>query len=165
MQIGMGFSSDADGGTSETLYIDGINGGELAKIVSSTVVPIGDFSNDPNLEGQSCELTGTGDARLFGYFTTCPWVRVAQLDKTNGQELSDDQLIGVAPPQDWAFTFWGGDFYLYAAPGSNCTGNSSVVHYSPSTGQVDPTYVADVGFTIIGAGVSICAPVVPPPAQ
>jgi len=161
-QIGMGFSSYTAAGTTETLYIDGIGGGGLAKIVNNTVVPIGKFSNDSALTGQSCELTGTGDAKLYGYFTTFPEVRVAQIDKTSANILSDFALPGISPPSDWAFTFWGGDFYLYAAPGTNNTGNSSVIHYTPSTKAVDPTYVADVGFQIIGAGVSTCAPLTPP---
>jgi hypothetical protein len=163
-QVGMGFSTDMVGGTAETLYLDGIGGGGLAKVnmATMTVVKIGLFSNDPKLTGQSAELTGTGDARLFGYFTTFPYVRVAQLDKGNANIISDNELTGVTPPSAWAFSFWGGDFYLYAAPGANATGNSSVIHYSPSNNMVDPTYVADVGFEIIGAGVSTCAPTKPP---
>lgn len=163
-QVGMGFSTDTVGGTAETLYVDGIGGGGLGRIdmTSKTLVPIGPFGNDPTLTGQSAELTGTGDAKLYGYFTTSPSVRVAQIDKSNAGILSDKVLTGVKPPSDWAFTFWGGDFYLYAAPGSNATGNSSVIHYSPATQMVDSTYVADVGFKIIGAGVSTCAPLKPP---
>jgi hypothetical protein len=72
------------------------------------------------------------------------------------------QLQGVMVPLDYAFSFWGGDFYLYAAPGNNMSTFSSVIHYNPSTNSVDPTYVADVGFQIIGAGVSTCAPLKPP---
>ena len=163
-QVGMGFSTDAADGTAETLYVDGIGGGGLAKIdtATKTLTPIGGFNNDPKLAGQSAELTGTGDARLFGYFTTSPNVRVAQIDKGNAGITSDHELLGVSPPSSWAFTFWGGDFYLYAAPGNNGTGNTSVIHYSPSTNAVDATYVADVGFQIIGAGVSTCAPIIPP---
>ena len=115
------------------------------------------------MRGESCELTGTGDARLFGYFTTAPFVRVAQIDRTNAGILSDDVLNGFTPPTDWAFSFWGGDFYLYAYPvAQNHTPNSSVIRYSPATGTVDFSYVPDVGFTIIGAGVSTCAPFKPP---
>jgi hypothetical protein len=161
-QVGMGFSSDTSGGTSETLYLDGIGGGAgLASfdMTTNAVVPIGTFSSDPNLSGQSAELTGTGDARLFGYFTTSPDVRVAQLDKTNANVISDNVLNNFPPPSDWAFSFWGGDFYLYTSDGIS---DSSVVHYAPATNTVDLTYVADVGFTIIGAGVSTCAPVSPP---
>jgi hypothetical protein len=165
-QVGMGFSTDVAGGTTETLYVDGIGGAGLAKVdmIGKAILPIGNFSNDPNLADQSCELTGTGDARLFGYFTTNPYVRVAQLDKTNANSITDNVLQGFSPPSDWAFSFWGGDFYLYAYPvdqNPNSIG-SSVIHYSPSTNMVDFSYVPDTGFTIIGAGVSTCAPVTPP---
>jgi hypothetical protein len=160
----MGFSSDTPGGNTETLYVDGISGAGLASVdmISNTIVPVGDFSNDPNLTGQSCELTGTGSALLYGYFTTSPYVRVAQLDKTNANEISDNQLLNFPPPDDWAFSFWGGDFYLYAYPiPANNSPYSSVVYYSPTTGAVNLSYIADVGFTIIGAGVSTCAPTTP----
>jgi hypothetical protein len=159
-QVGMGFSTDAVGSTSETLYIDAISGGGLAKVDMATknVTKLGTFANDPKLSGQSAELTGTGDARLFGYFTTSPNVRVAELDKTNANVLSDFELKGVAPPSDWAFSFWGGDFYLYASNG----GNSNVVHYDPIAKTVDAAYIPDTGMTIIGAGVSTCAPTTKP---
>ncbi|APR85842.1 Hypothetical protein A7982_11191 [Minicystis rosea] len=163
-QIGMGFATDSPGSTKETLYVDGIGGTGLGRIDmgSKQLVKIGTFSNDGTLSGQSAELTGTGDARLFGYFTTFPYVRVAEIDKSSAAVLSNHELTGVTPPSSWAFTFWGGDFYLYAAPGTNATGNSSVIHYNPTTQAVDATYVADVGFSIIGAGVSTCAPLKPP---
>jgi hypothetical protein len=127
-------------------------------MATKTIIPIGTFSNDANLKGQSCELTGTGNALLFGYFTTSPYVRVAQLDKTNANALSDTQLNGFTPPFDWAFSFWGGDFYLYAYPNASNSPNSSVIQYNPNTNAVNLAYVPDVGFTIIGAGVSTCAP-------
>jgi len=37
-----------------------------------------------------------------------------------------------------------------------------VIRYRPSDHSVDQTYVADTGFQIVGAGVSTCAPIVPP---
>ena len=94
-QVGMGFSSDTPGGSTETLYVDGIGGAGLAKVnmTNKTITSIGNFANDANLEGQSCELTGTGNALLFGYFTTSPYVRVAQLDKTNA-----NATLGHAAP-------------------------------------------------------------------
>ncbi len=163
-QVGMGFSTDTAGGTTETLYVDGIGGtAGLASVdmTTNTIVPIGDFPNDAKLEGQSCELTGTGSALLYGYFTTSPYVRVAQLNKTNSDAISDTQLQGFTPPEDWAFSFWGGDFYLYAYPNSSNSPNSSVVQYDPATNALNLAYVANVGFTIIGAGVSTCAPTTP----
>jgi hypothetical protein len=162
-QVGMGFSTDTAVGTTETLYVDGIGSAGLARVnmTSLTIVAIGAFSNDSNLAGQSCELTGTGSALLYGYFTTSPYVRVAQIDKTNGNTISDTQLQGFTPPSDWAFSFWGGDFYLFAYPNASNSPYSSVVQYDPSTNALNLAYVADVGFTVIGAGVSTCAPTTP----
>jgi hypothetical protein len=163
-QLGMGFSADTPGGSAETLYVDGIGGAGLAKVnmANKTITPIGTFSNDPNLSGQSCELTGTGNALLFGYFTTSPYVRVAQLDKTNANATSDTQLKGFTPPSDWAFSFWGGDFYLYAYPNASKTPTSSVFQYIPNSKALNLAYVANVNFIIIGAGVSTCAPTCTP---
>jgi hypothetical protein len=160
-QVGMGFSTDTADGSAETLYLASIGGGGLAKVdmAQKKVVPIGAFNGDPNLVGQSAELTGTGDAKLFGYFTTFPEVRVAQIDKSSAKILSDQALAGFSPPSSWAFSFWGGDFYLYTADGFS---SSRVVHYSPATNSVNLSYVPDTGMTIIGAGVSTCAPIVPP---
>ncbi len=160
-QVGMGFSTNGANTTEETLFLDGIGGGGLGKVDAAftTVTKLGTFANDPKLSGKSAELTGTGDGRLFGYFTTSPSVRVAELDKTNANALSNVELTGVSPPSSWAFTFWGGEFYLYAAPGNNKTGHSTVVRYDPATKTVDKSYVADAGITIVGAGVSTCAPV------
>jgi hypothetical protein len=159
-QVGMGFSADAVGSTSETLYVDSVGGSGLAKVDmnSKTIVPIGPFSNDPALVGQSAELTGTADARLFAYFTTMPNVRIAQIDKASAAILSDDELMGVPPPQDWAFAFWGGEFYLFAASPAGMAGNSSVIRFNPTTKALDTAYVPDVGFVVVGAGATTCEP-------
>lgn len=160
-QVGMGFSTNTADGSDETLFIAGIGAGTLARIdmASKAVVPIGAFNGDANLAGQSAELTGTGDAKLYGYFTTFPEVRVAEIDKGSAKILSDKALSNFAPPSSWAFSFWGGDFYLYTSDGFN---NSKVVHYSPANNGVDLGYVPDTGMVIVGAGVSTCAPIKPP---
>jgi hypothetical protein len=154
-QVGMGFSTDMVGGTTETLYLSSILGSGLGKVDMSTktVVQI-------STSGAGGELTGTGDARLFQYFTSP--VSVAQVDKTNGSLLTNVPLAGVPTPSDWAFSFWGGDFYVYAAPNGNADGNSSVIQYDPIADTVVTSYVKDVGFAIVGAGVSTCAPLTPP---
>jgi hypothetical protein len=163
-RIGMGFSADTDGGTSETLFVtatNGVNGLGTIDMTNDTVVPApGPFSGDANLDGQDAELTGTGDGRLYGFFTTNP-VRVAQIDKTSAMILSDAQITGVPMPGAWAFTFWGGSFYLYTSPGAAST---TVTRYDPTSGAITLDYVApiDLNFTIDGAGVSTCAPITPP---
>jgi hypothetical protein len=155
-RIGMGYSTDSAGGDSESLFVTGIGlNGSLGRIANDMLVPVANFSG--SLQNQDAELTGTGDGRLFGFFTSNP-VAVAELDKTTAAALSNVPLPTVEVPNAWAFSFWGGDFYLYTAS----VGNSRVNRYRPSDGTVDPNYMPDVGFRIVGAGVSTCAPLTPP---
>lgn len=158
-RLGMGYSSDTNGGESESLFLTGTNGGPgLAKYnpAKKSVDFIGQFSG--SLTGQNAELTGTGDGRLFGFFTTFP-VEVAEINKGSGAILSTRSLSQVPTPSAWAFSFWGGDFYLYTSDGFS---NSRVSRYRPSDKSVITDYMANVGFIIVGAGVSTCAPVEPP---
>lgn len=168
-RLGMGFSTASADDTSETLFIaatvDPLLGGSagLGRVdpMSGQVVPVGTFTGA--LRGESGELTGTGDGRLYGFFTTTP-VQVAQIDKTSGAITNARPLPGVETPQAWAFSFWGGDFYLYTAPSALTPGRTSnVTRYRPSDGSIDTAYMTNVGFRIVGAGVSTCAPITPPP--
>ncbi len=157
--FGMGFSADVTGGTAETLYVSDstVPGNKgLAKIdlTSMTLVPIAAYTT---LDARA-ELTGTGDARLFGAFEGIPY-DVAQIDKTSAQILSQapQPAINYAPDtSNFAFAFWGGDFYLFVGPGSS----TDVFHYVPKTGVT--TKASTVQFEIVGAGVSTCAPFVAP---
>jgi hypothetical protein len=168
-RLGMGFSSDTVNGDPEQLFVTGTGASQgatspgLGKIdfKSNSLLPIGQFSG--SLSGQSAELTGTGDARLFGFFTTTP-VQVAGIDKKTGGILSAQQLPEVETPAAWAFSSWGGDFYLYTAPSSLLDPNrtTNVTKYHPQDGTTDTAYMTNIGFRIVGAGVSTCAPIVPP---
>jgi hypothetical protein len=166
-RLGMGFSTDAANGMSEQLFVTGTgdasNSPGLGRIdfTTDSVVPLGQFTG--TLKGKNAELTGTGDARLFGFFTTSP-VEVAQIDKKSGAVVSTAKLPEVETPSAWAFSFWGGDFYLYTAPSpfSDPGRTTNVSKYHPQDGTTDPAYMTNIGFTIVGAGVSTCAPVEPP---
>ncbi len=166
-RLGMGFSTDgAAGSTAETLYLTGTGQGSspgLGKldVTNGQLTPIGPFTGA--LSGQNAELTGTGDGRLYGFFTTTP-VEVVELDKGNGQTLTPVKLPAVETPAAWAFSFWGGDFYLYTAPDpfTDPTRTTNVTRYRPSDGSVDAQYMVNIGFRIVGAGVSTCAPLEPP---
>lgn len=165
-RMGMGFSSDGQDTEKETLYVTGTGAGfapGLGKIdtAGGQLSPIGSFTG--SLANQNAELTGTGDGRLFGFFTTTP-VEVAELDKGTGAILSSAKLPAVETPTAWAFSFWGGDFYLYTAPDelSFPGRTTNVTRYRPSDGSVDPKYMENIGFRIVGAGVSTCAPLEPP---
>ncbi len=168
-RLGMGFSSDSAMGSTEQLFVTGTGdtmgapSPGLARIdlTKNSVAPIGQFTGA--LSGKSAELTGTGDARLFGFFTTTP-VEVAEIEKKSGAIIKTTKLPKVETPSAWAFSFWGGDFYLYTAPDAtlNPGRTTNVSRYRPSDGTTDAAYMTNIGFTIVGAGVSTCAPVEPP---
>lgn len=165
-RLGMGFSTDGQDTESESLYLTGTGSASspgLGKLdlSSGALSPIGPFTG--SLSDQNAELTGTGDGRLFGFFTTTP-VEVAELDRTSGAVLSTTKLPAVETPAAWAFSFWGGDFYLYTAPDPTLepTRTTNVTRYRPGDGSVDAAYMLNIGFRIVGAGVSTCAPLEPP---
>jgi hypothetical protein len=157
-QFGMGFSANGfDAG--ETLFVVTssafANNGpaELATIDTFTfaVSPIGMVS--PQIG--DAELTGTGDAHLFAFAPGAFNAHVAELSKSDARVVSDVVLnLNEGQPQAWAFAFWGGDFYIFTSP----TRGSTVVHRYTPGGSTTPEVFANVDVTIVGAGVSTCAP-------
>ena len=159
-KFGMGFVADAPGSSAETLFI---SGSPLIGSLAST--KFGTLATRPpyaitlrgTLDGAP-ELTGTGDAKLWGFFPDSLPPRVVQLDKATGAELPRALEAGPLAgfPLAWAFAFWGGDFWIFLERDSDPSTN--VWHLNAQTGQV--TDVApDTGRRIVGAGVSTCAPV------
>ncbi len=164
IKFGMAFATNGANSTDETLYvcgIDGLDAGKgLAKIdlTSMKLTTIGDFSG--TLRGKGTELTGTGDGRLFGFFTTQPDATLAQIDETTAASSGNKDLAGVNTGQAWAFSFWGGDFWFYTSDGFT---PSRVTRLKTATDNSIAVAQQDVGgFRIVGAGVSTCAPTTPP---
>lgn len=154
-KFGMGFSSEEKGSSEESLFLSDELGTGLARLDTSSleVAPVGGYTE--TLAGQKSELTGTGDGRLFGLFVTEP-VQIAEIDKTSGAILSRDVLDGVFAGNAWAFSFHGGDFYVYTHDPDSAQG-SDVTRFSPKD-QTLEVVLPKVGFKIVGAGVSTCAP-------
>lgn len=160
--FGMGYVADAPGSTEETLFVAGgssldisLGTATLGRIDSSlTLTPIGDLPGWP-------ELTGTGDAELWGFFpdTTPPSVRrIDQGSASTSQSFPISEIgggIGVGD-RAWAFAFWGGRFFVFYKGESDLTTN--VWRLDPEDGSVVEV-IHDTGYRIVGAGVSTCAPV------
>jgi hypothetical protein len=168
--LSMGFSSDTSGSIAETLFVadntgddttiaDG-KGAARVDLGTMTLTPLGGpFTGQ--VAGWRGELTGTGDARLFGFFTTTP-AYLAEIQKANGTTPVAAVLPGVdATMGGYAFSFWGGKFWFYTA---STTPTSSVTMYDPATLQTQ-VVLSDIGFVIVGAGVSTCAPLTFPPPR
>ena len=185
---GMGFSSDEGSKDKETLFVFGQSGSASAPERTLDHV---DFAKETIVRGPSVttgagELTGTGDGRLYGFVLHEPQfdqagkpmlndlLAITELDKTSGADSAEVVLKGVKYPHDpgFAFSFWGGDFYIYSAPITippdypftqppadlKDEPTSDVSRYSPSTKTTEAAYMKAVGFHIVGAGVSTCAP-------
>jgi hypothetical protein len=178
--VGMGFSTNFADPSSETLYLaaddtNGGNNGALGEVDTTTgqVRQIAQFMPTQTYQLLDGELTGTGDGRLFGFFISLlpgilggpMYPTVGLIDKTSAAVQSPATMTGVQQPTDWAFSFWGGHFYLYTSQGPGNGNGSNVTDYDPVSGAINTTYMTAIGFDIVGAGVSTCAPVTPPPPQ
>lgn len=161
IKFGMAFASNAAGSTEETLFVSGIqdstfnDGGKgLAKVDLATMklTPVSDY--DGVLTKKGAELTGTGDGRLYGFFTTIPDATLARIEKGSAKTSENKALEGVFTGTAWAFSFWGGDFWFYTSSGMP----SEVTRLHTKTGELEVVKADVGGFRIVGAGVSTCAP-------
>jgi hypothetical protein len=162
----MGFSTNG-GGPSETLFVAG---GDLVTSPNPTapapnqdlgsidvttfqLTDIGAFNPFIN----DVELTGTGDGRLFAFWSTdeVSNTNISEIDKTTGDVTGTDELPGTSLGNAWAFGFWGGDFYTFTQPGGNPQ-PSQVTQFDPVTKA--QSVIAGYPSGIVGAGVSTCAP-------
>jgi len=149
--FGMGFVADAPESDQETLYVSGVyNGppGQGLAWINTTTLQLTPISDYDTLAGMGAELTGTGNAQLFGYFQDTP-IHLAEIDKTNAHIITSTDLLEIPTGTSWAFAFWGGSFYIMSGPG--------IRKYDPAT-AITTVINANVGFDIVGAGVSTCAP-------
>jgi len=144
--FGMAFARD---GLGESLFVAEYGGKGLGKINTTSLKLsfIGSYGSG----GGAGELTGRGD-QLFAFFNGSP-PRVASVDKTTGRVLTAKPVSGVTIGSGWAFAHWGGTFWLFHAP----TGSSQVTEFDFEKGTAT-TAKTGLGFVIVGAGVSTCAP-------
>jgi hypothetical protein len=161
--FGMGFSTLTPGTATDTLLIDDLSGGGLGMIelASMTLMRFGPFPG--SLANRTCELTGTGDGRLFGFFAGSFYddasaAAVMQLDPNTEEATQQWPLPTIDTGSDWAFAFWGGDFYLFVADKyDESDPYTTVSRFDPSDGTL--TMLAqNIGFRVVGAGSSTCAP-------
>lgn len=157
--FGMGFSSDDDG--NDQLFVTRDNSGAggfsdglgTINTVNFRLSAVASFS--PPIV-QRAELTGTGDGRLFAYWPDEQSGQggsfVAQINRKDGQVIGASRLDTGSANSAFAFAFWGGDFYIFTGDQTQ----SSVVKYD--TGTNTAVEVTSIGQTIVGAGVSTCAP-------
>jgi hypothetical protein len=151
--FGMGFVGTL---TTDTLYVCDANFGNvnskgLADIDTTTFKR--NFVANFQPELPRCELTGTGDGRLFAFcLLTSGGSEIAEIDPQTAKVIAVNQLKVGNVNDAFAYSFWGGYFWIFHGPG----GNTTVVQYDPQT--FAETNVTTLNRTIVGAGVSTCAP-------
>jgi hypothetical protein len=158
-KFGMGFVANTPGSKEETLFISGSSltsplsttkFGTLGTVAPYTLTVLGMLNGAP-------ELTGTGDAKLWAFSPNVMPPKVARLSKTTGTPEAVFEAQGLAGvPRAWAFAFWGGDFFIFLERATD--GSTKVWKMDGMTGALT-NVIADTGRTIVGAGVSTCAPV------
>ena len=111
----------------------------------------------------TAELSGTGDGRAF-FFAGANPAKLIEINKATGAKLDTLPLTGVELGSAWAFAAFAGDFYFFTnsqgGPGSEVTH----IDYDDSdkNGVQDITVVIpNAPISIVGAGVSTCAPTAP----
>ena len=171
--FGMGFVSDTAGADTEKLYLAGGNNdpqvtprklayddthaGNLTPMVVGNIAATSDFSP---------ELTGTNEAKLYGFFPNLQSVAyVQEIDKTAGAATGMQWNLGTTGLgqniNDWAFAQWGGVFYVFVttsdSQGNNRNSTVRSIDRATNTYNVE---LQNLTYFIDGAGVSTCAPTV-----
>ena len=167
--FGMGFVTDTPGGMTEKLFIAGggdsaqpngklasidTHGGNLTPAAAGTLTEPSDFSP---------ELTGTNEAKLYGFFPVLATpAYVQEIDRTTGAGTGTKFNLGTTglgtAIRDWAFAQWGGVFYVFVTTADgNGTTNSTVRAIDRATGTYT-VLLQNLAFNVDGAGVSTCAP-------
>ena len=150
--FGMGFSGAADAG--EKLYVaQSANAISRLGSIDTTTFQLDLIGTFAPKNGSRCELTGTGDGRLFAFCLPQQGSGgdLVNLDPTTGKIISEVG-VPVGTSQDaFAYAFYGGTFWIF-------TGNqgSTVSEFDPIL--LTTKTVASFTSTVVGAGVSTCAP-------
>jgi hypothetical protein len=152
--FGMGYSPKGD---DETLYVAEIGfyrkSRGLAHIDTNdyTLHPVAQFSENP---GFNVELTPTGKGMLHGFFINAYQTggTLVAIDTDNASIVKATPLPVGTQSNSLAVSWWGGDFYIFTAMRLG----TQVTRYDPEAGAT--AVVATIDQTIVGAGVSTCAP-------
>jgi hypothetical protein len=159
--FGMGFSADGPGNINESLFIAGASYSNF-QYTANTLASVAFPSLQVNTVGKmnvvgGADLTGNGLGQLFGFFPTTSPPSVREIDKSSGVTGKVWPLPASAfsGTQAWAFAQWGGTFYLFFRSGSDSS--TTVWALDSKTGGVK-IVLPKIGLTVVGAGVSSCAP-------
>lgn len=148
--FGMGFASDDADTWRDQLYL--ANDQQVASVNTSTW----QRKVLTTLPSQS-ELTGNGKGELWAFLPLESPAQVARIDLGGSGIVERVRLPGFPSPYDidaFAFANWDGAFYLFVSEYG--MGKSTDVY--EVQGSTMTKVMSNVGFDVVGAGVSTCAP-------
>jgi hypothetical protein len=155
-RFGMGYAPDPSG-PGEKMYVAEITFHSPSKGLA-TIDPktnelsyIGKFSKNP---GMALELTPTGAGPLYGYFLNYPGTggTLVKIDTEDGRILETTPLDVGTNSSSLAVAWFNGYFFIFTSK----RGGTEVSRYDPK--KKETKVVATINQTIVGAGVSTCAP-------
>ncbi len=149
--FGMGFATqDADTWRDE-LFV--ANEGWLGRLDTSSF----SLSSLGRMPSQA-ELSGNADGELWAFFPLESPATLARLDKEDASVLEEVALPRFPDAGDidtFAFATWGGEWWLFVR--EHGMGSSTDVYRVTAEGEMTKE-LSEVGFDVVGAGVSTCAP-------
>jgi len=159
-KFGMGYATTAPGATSEELFLGNSVDAQLAVLDVAT----GGLELRGTLFNAGAEFTGNANGELWGFFPREKPPAIARINKTTGEAIQTFSLDSL-PSTDqgdfaaWAFAYWGGSFFIFYMV--HPIHSSSRVFKFEYDGTISD-FMGSTGLTIVGAGVSTCAPITPP---
>ena len=149
--FGMGYATDDAGTWRDRMYVADADTLGRVDSASWSVQRVG------TMPSQS-ELTGNAQGELWAFLPLERTPALVQLDTDSGAELDRISLSGFPDLGDldaFAFASWGGEFTIFVR--TYGMGHSTDVYQVGADGRLERT-LQDVGFDVVGAGVSTCAP-------
>ena len=154
--FGMGFVTDEPGGKTEKLYVAANDGShELSYLDTTQDVPVAKTVATLPSTARHPELTGTSEAKLFGFFPASgEGSFVQEIDRKTGATVGTKWELGdrLDYVGAYAFAHWGGTFFIFVSSDS-----STVRAIDRKTGAYR-LVMDNLPYRITGAGVSTCAP-------
>jgi hypothetical protein len=149
--FGMGYATDSASTWRDQLYV--ASAAQVARLdtTSWSLEVLG------RMASQS-ELTGTSAGELWAFLPLESPPLIVELDRETSTELQRIRITNFPNLSDidtFAFAAWGGEFWLFIR--TYGMGSSTDVYRVGTDGRLS-TVLEDVGFDVVGAGVSTCAP-------
>jgi hypothetical protein len=149
--FGMGYATNDADTWRDQLYI--ANSSQVALLGTD------DWSRDVfgGMPSQS-ELTGTSSGELWAFLPLESPAMLAEIDKDTGavgDRIRMSNFPNLGDIDTFAFAAWGGTFWLFVR--TYGMGSSTDVFHVSTSGTLHRV-LEDVGFDVVGAGASTCAP-------